>query len=1410
MEGYYDNDLAHIDARLFEYPWEDIHAFEQEPIQEAINAGYTQEEVDAYQGKTGLQDRLAQDVSYRALNDPQFASGLRAPSESIPLTPMDELPSYRIGGFAGLGDDYQPRTDPLAEYVEPPENPEDYEENARAAYANALLRGDVTSPRDFAERYAGALLAADPDTDQGSLVRATSGLGAALPSDEDFTDQAIAIARDAGVEVTPEGVRVIKERVVDHWSDTGDSLLEIYRQTRFDAEFRDNLTAAPPPQMNWLDKFGTGVRDALGGGAQLMVNALPQEFVRTIDQVNNDLADLGLPLAKIPIGGLDSLERGRLAMLAEEGYDASWWRWGGEVVATLPIFTTLGLTGMWGLVAAGASGGAAAAAFHPLTAQDYWTAKASEIGVGATLGAGLGAALYGAGKAIAAMSPKGAEMLRNVLRDMDEPKVKVLNPGDDLPAVEVRAGEAMAPVQVAERAVVEATDSAAPATTVPQFAPDAAPAAKIGALARDFLEGKADVLENMRLQREGLVPDEFGPNFFSRLAAGQDAPTVALAEGMDGARGVVEVLADIGGRLLRDDSGALTIFPNAAQKAARTAYRDSRDFSQDLIVAGRGTDERQLANYRYQFDFYKPASGKIVNLHKLVNKHMAEWREEITKGPMGNPMGTTIGDMVQYIEGRTAGYMMNANNPLAPVADTIRAINMHLRVKMEGAATRGLHSLNSYYDDYFRHLWDDPNAADRAFGVGRAGSGQSFNLRTLPTMADGLARGLKPAIENPIELTMFDAAQKLRYLKTLDMLDNARNATDSAGNPFAYWAHQAKPGTPDVPLAGVGSTKDTPVGQLRLYANPGFANAWNVWHGMGIHRGKSLYDQLLYAKNVTTAQQLLLPFFHTATMVVETVAGGMANALTELGTGTARMAAGKFMSFTDAAGVHHAGGIDEFGRGLLDLGMSATFFPKLVQQIVRGHRGIHGYDTMSAEPVIQILTESGARFGPRQDIYLMGRAPVIWDSIRRGSLAEEYRAQGRYLLGDPNDTTAQRIVGAPFRVVGFTAHEIGRLTNTISGPLFDLAIPRLKTGVNMERMQTYLRQNPLAAPEQVMARARQIARNTDDRMGEMNMDNVFWPKTIKQITQLLMISPGWVYGFARFGAATMGVNLERMQLEANKPAMQAMAGFAAAYAMESMTYQYLKTGTFPWNTDTPIRDVVAPRSGGIDAKSGLPERSLLPSQAKEYMDYFKIGASAWHSPAEGIQAVMHYLLGKAPGLWQIVRGMATGEDAIGHKIGATPGGWPGFVAKNLTPIFWSSFGERKIGTGISNFETFVGIRPMTKSIQDTEGFFKGLDNLHNMNLRNERSRIIRENRIYETPREVPDMPPSTRGGRGRSSSGGAGDPSRMKITRQKRYRSDEYLLDAPLFRPYTGRRSPRGRTDVRYSRNRSTTVLRGQ
>ncbi len=987
------------------------------------------------------------------------------------------------------------------------------------------------------------------------------------------------------------------------------------------------------------------------------------------------------------------------------------------------------------------------------------------------------------------------------------------------------------------------TRRAAPAGEF-KFATDATPSEKMQALSRD--------VDTLSLQNRGVSPDEFlNPNLFADMARGQDAATVALAQGMDTAKSIGGYFVNLGRELLADESGALTLFRTPAQKLERAQKGDARDFVQPLLIKGMGAVARAMDEYGAKFDYYRDINGKTVNLHKLLNPHMPEWREEIAKGPMGNPMATKVGDMIKYVEGRSNGYTMQPDNPLAPLADTIREVNLSLRARMEQAQQDGLHNLTSYYNDYFRHLWKDPLAADREFGIARQGSAASFQLRSIPTIEDGIARGLVPKIEHPIELVMYDAAEKTRYLQQLYLLDEARNTKSIlTQEPFAYWGHSAKPGSGDKALQGVGVTKDvaTPptvgaqkalvqaravrdalnaqvkaaggvnnvkpsvlaqqsaaraavkvaeeaakpkVFKQQMWANPGFANHWNETIAKGFFSrdftGK-MFEQLNYAKNLSTQGQLIGPFFHARTMAMETVAGGFANIVSELiGSGRAAVQGRFGAALTELT---HAG---------VDFAKTATILPKIGEQLFRGDKGLKIYQGRASDPalnpIVDILTNAGARFGKRQDMYRLGSAPTLMESLRRGSLGEEYRAQWDYLRGDKNAPYA--VLPGIGRMFGFVGHEIGRVLNTTTGPLFDFVIPRLKVAVNIERMQTYIRQNPTATQDQLAVYARKLVNNTDDRMGEMNMNNIFWPRAVKQAAQLSMISPGWVYGSARFFTNAVGMNMEKGKFipfsEFNEPATTSLVGFAMAYSLFNSLSHLAYNGEMPQDW----RDVViGPLTGAVI--NGVKQRLMQPSQAKEIFDYGKIVATGMFDPMKVPEALKDYALGKMPGLWQLMRGLLSGKDAIGHDIGATAGGWPGFLLKTLTPMVIGNSSQRKQGSEINRIDEFLGAREAPKFAEDPEGFYKGLQYAADKAQKEEHYRAIAENKIYEEQRDVPDLPESMQrgGGRGRSRVN-PDELAARKVTNQRSYRSDDAVANERLFNTYGARTPSRGTRSTR-------------
>lgn len=1367
-------------ARLAGYAWDEISAFVDGGTSEALDAGYTSEEIDQFLGRGDAeraQARTQGDWSERVAGDEQLVTGLRGVSHDKPLSWSEALDAERVAGYAR-----KDTPGATGDYVEaPPAGAVQMDEYARGSYANAFLRGEVRSPLEWAERYVGAAWNALGDVDPAAMVRSAGQIAASLPTPEDLTDAAIATLRQQGVTDPDTGeVRYTRAKIADTWAETGEPLMSLYERANADPGFAAELTTPPAPEpqgpiekvlttalelplyaINELwPRATSGAVDTLGGAAQFAEkivesNPLGGPFLHEVYNAYN-AASKTLPIGEAHEGMVDEIVKERAAHAKAEGADEDWIRWGGQVAVTAPLFTTLGLQGAWAVIAAGASGGAIAGAFHPSTAEDYWTKKAEDIGVGAASGAALGAGLVGLGKVISKMAPAAADMLRRVIGKTSEPEVLVIDPSDAaVPAIRTKASEALAVPKPAEPPLPKAAvEGVSPEPVSPlDFTPEAKPAEKMQSISRAWQEARlgerADVLEDLRLRNEGIIPDEFDHDFFTRLAAKQDAATVALAEGMDGARGFLRYIADLGRQIVTDESGALNVlavkntFTTQAGRDARAQFVATRNFSQDLLRSGMGTSEQLIRHFGSKFDQRVPTGNttwwggqQTTNLHKLVAPHMAEWEAEIAKGPAGNAARTMIGNLIEYVEGRSLGTAMRHDSPLTPVADAIRGINQEVARLMRDAEARGLHTMTSYYEDYFRHLWKDPVKADKVFQVSRGGSGASFNERTIPTTMDGIARGLEPKFLNPIEMTMYDVAEKVRYIKTLEMIDAGKNKLSPVmGTPMVYFAHAAKnPG--DRQLIGPGTVKRVPVagmGELKAFAADGFATPWNNTMEAGFFSRQAtgdLFQKLLYVKNLNTQTQLVNWLYHAWSISGELLAGGFSNALQEMA-GAARFAfKGQF-----------GPALRELGLAGYDTAAATLKVPKLVENYIRGNAAIKGFADLSTDPAIKALTEVNFRFGKRQEIYRFGSAPTLMESLRRGSLWNEYREAFTKLLGDPKTETVQyRAAAVPLRRMwGFAGHEVGRVMNTVSAPLFDYVIPAYKAGVALERMRTFLRQNPNATPEVVNFRARQIANNTDDRLGEMNLDNVFWPRAVKQAAQVSMISPGWVYGEIRFAMAAAGVNIERKAFEWNPIAMSNFIGFAMAHSLHNSIAQYLYTGEMPRDW----KDVViGPRTGGVTA-SGAAERALMPGKVKEIFDWGKIIATSMQDVWKAPGAIAHYFMGKGIGVVQMLRGIVSGEDAIGHKIAQTAGGYPAFLLKNMMPIFTNSMADRKVGTGMAMWQTLLGFRPVPTFAADPEKFYKGLEAVDLMHAREEYRRALRENAQLETPRDLPELPPDT-------------------------------------------------------------------
>ncbi|MGH3513225.1 MAG: hypothetical protein ACRDRB_13220, partial [Pseudonocardiaceae bacterium] len=179
-------DLLSIGARLAGAAWDDITGlFSSDPAP-----------------GDDLQNQLNASASVSAAADPEKYKDFIEPPPEGAVTPLEAMSAGRISQYGGVPTPLpqMPAADAPAysnkiDFIEPP---------ARGAYVDALKSNAVSSPLDFAERYAGAYLGAsgqdDPtDAQHAAVVRAAGSLAQSLPTDRDLTDTAIAIAHSAGV-----------------------------------------------------------------------------------------------------------------------------------------------------------------------------------------------------------------------------------------------------------------------------------------------------------------------------------------------------------------------------------------------------------------------------------------------------------------------------------------------------------------------------------------------------------------------------------------------------------------------------------------------------------------------------------------------------------------------------------------------------------------------------------------------------------------------------------------------------------------------------------------------------------------------------------------------------------------------------------------------------------------------------------------------------------------------------------------------------------------------------------------------------------------------------------------------------------------------------------------------------------
>lgn len=667
-------------------------------------------------------------------------------------------------------------------------------------------------------------------------------------------------------------------------------------------------------------------------------------------------------------------------------------------------------------------------------------------------------------------------------------------------------------------------------------------------------------------------------------------------------------------------------------------------------------------------------------------------------------------NFVNHVEGAAAGPLPQG---LKNLADTMRR-EFDLRMAKIQALPSKMQT--DFIEDYFPHFWKDQQAAQQFaqnFGVSRQGSGASLRKRTVPTIADGIAAGLQPAVIDPVEATMRYVSSMDRFIASTKVLDDAKAAgvvryirpqvMGASGHPAG--GIRVPPGY--VPLKGRGATDA--VG-AKAYAPENWARVYNNYISRGFHEigtgeyGKA-YDTARRGANAITALELGLSGYHALTMAKEGIVNGVARGVTELAAGRP-VAAAKSLVTAPATMITNA----VTGRRLA--------------KIYKGQ----SLGTAKDRQIVDLLTEAGGRgagYKHAADYEFSGAGSYV-TAWKRAALALEMKA----------DLAKAKTGVLP--AAGIAGKQIGRIMDTVAQPLFEKYIPYMKNGAFKENMASWLDAHPAATRQEQVAAARKIWDSIDNRFGEMVQDNVFWDKTLKQSAMLALRSWSWTIGgvVREIGGGLRDTGRFATGKGGWTDKMSYVIALPMVDAGVNAVYQYLKTGKPPED----IHDLMAPRTGGVDAKSGLPERLQTPGYMKDVYGF------AEHPLQEATNKI-----GTGPRMagehFSLLNGMG-GSDWRGDPILSPPAKdepltnnvpqwlveYMQYLTKNVGPISVRQYIQgKKEGSNLNWLEQALGVKTAPRQLIDPEGHHTMMERVRDRKWRTKQRFDRRQEKLYGGP-----------------------------------------------------------------------------
>lgn len=574
--------------------------------------------------------------------------------------------------------------------------------------------------------------------------------------------------------------------------------------------------------------------------------------------------------------------------------------------------------------------------------------------------------------------------------------------------------------------------------------------------------------------------------------------------------------------------------------------------------------------------------------------------------------------------------------------------------------------LNTFYENYFPHYWEDPrgvgdsaqDAIAQVMGRRPLGGTKSFlkqrtitdtfsgmfpqgvpaNLAAMdePALRAEVARqgGLMPITTDPIQLALIKTREMQKFLMDVKALQDGERQgiiklVNDANPAPEGWVRINNPlGTVTGPRNAGGQA----IVKGQYYAPPPVQELIDNYLSPGL-RGNKAFDMYRTVGNGLNQMQLGLSGFHLAMTSVDAIVSQNALALEKL-------ASGDITGALKSAATAPAAPILNYlkGKEVAKAYLSKTATGK-------------GYDALA-----QAMADAGGAKG--MDSFYKGSAPE--------KMIQAWK-QGNALGAIGNAAIA------PFEMV--------------AKPIMEHFVPMQKLGVFADLAQFELERLPAQATDaERRAVLAKVWDSVDNRMGQMVYDNLFWNRTFKDLAMASVRSVGWNTGTIReLGGAVTDV--------ATGKGLTHKVAYAASLPISvgimGAVYQRLATGEGPQE----LKDYFYPKTGTFDS-NGNANRVQLPSYIRDVRDY------ATDVP-KTLKHKIHPLL-------QIGWGWATNEDYRGDQIYNPDDSYVqnmqqigSYFLKNASPFGISNLLEQR-KRGASTGQQVAGFAGVTAAPRDVQ------------------------------------------------------------------------------------------------------------